>query len=195
MLLWKQAISYKPGLPSSFIDEETLILSFFFCKFEISCLPKDILIRGINVNCHFDRPYFPVCLHICSRRKNYQIFFLTMINKRGSLGLASEDSLSGPNGNSIPVPMNVIALQGEPLRQLICPLKFEVLANDMTVILRPVNKDLTCFFSPVGYCELFSYVCFQDCIPILKWLCSVVGRNTKDHLVPTKWFGERASSC
>ena len=54
------------------------------------------------------------------------------------------------NGNTILILMNVFALQGEPWWQLIPPLEFEVLANDMTVILRSVNKDLTCFFSPVG---------------------------------------------
>jgi hypothetical protein len=87
MLLWKQAISYKLDLPLSFIDEEALIWSSFFCKFEISCPPKDIKIRGINVHCHFDRPYSPVSLYICSRRKNYQILLLIMMNKRGSLGI------------------------------------------------------------------------------------------------------------
>lgn len=65
----QQAISYTPVSPLSFIDEEILILSSFFCKFEISCPPKDIKIKRINVHCHFDRPYSPVSLHICLRKK------------------------------------------------------------------------------------------------------------------------------
>lgn len=84
MLLWKQAITYKPGLPLSFIDEETLILSSFFCTVEISCPPKDIKMRWINVCCHFDRPNSLVSLHICSRRENYQILLPITMNKRES---------------------------------------------------------------------------------------------------------------
>lgn len=128
LLLWKQAISYKPGLPLSFIDEEPLIRSPFFCKFEISCPPKDIKIRWINAHCHFDRPYSPVSLHICSRRENYQILSLIMMKERG-VGWVSEDRQpvrAGWEGNR-PGLMNAIALQGEPWWQLIPPLQFEVL--------------------------------------------------------------------
>lgn len=46
--------------------------------------------------------------------KNYQILLLIMINKRGSLELAPEDSLSRPSGSTVLILMNVIALQGEP---------------------------------------------------------------------------------
>lgn len=81
--------------------------------------------------------------------------------------------------------MNAVALQGEPWWQLIPPLQFEVLANDQTIILRPVNKETTCFLSPVGYYELFSYVCFQDLTPVLKWLSSVgVGTPRTIPLLP-----------
>lgn len=194
MLLWKQAISYKLGLPLSFIDEETLILSSFFCKFKISCPPKDIKIRGINVHCHFDRPYSPVSLHICSRGENYQILLLIMMNKRVSLGMVSEDSLSRLNRNTISRSNECHCPTGGAMMTADSSLKFEVLANDLTLILRPISKDPTCFLRPARYCELFSlymfsrhYSCFDS--TLFCW-----GRNTKDNLVAPRCYGERTGS-
>lgn len=156
----------------SLIDEETLILSSFFCKFEISCPPKDIKIGGINVHCHFDRPYSPVSLHICSRRENYQILLLIMMNKEASLELVSEDSLSRLSGNTITCSNECHCPTGGAMMTADPSLQFEVLANDLTVILRPLNKDPTCFLRPARYCELFSLCVFRTWL--LFWNPSVL---------------------
>lgn len=106
MLLWKQAISYQPGLPLSLIGEETLIVSCFFCKFEISCPPKDSKIRGINAHCHFDRLYPPVPSASAQGEKTVAVCRKVM-NGRGSLGKAWGTW-------NHPVLMSVLVLQGAP---------------------------------------------------------------------------------
>lgn len=60
-------------------------------------------------------------------------------------------------------------------------LQFEVLADDLTAILSPLNKDPKYFLRPARYRELFSlyvvldhYSCFE--ITLFCW-----GRNTKDN--------------
>lgn len=164
-------MTYKPGSPLSFMDEETLILSSFLCRVEISCPPKDIKMRSINVHCHFDRPYSPVSLDICSRRENYQILSPITGNKRGSLAWVLEDGqpVKAWWKRNCPIVMDAICQQGEPDDSWPLPAS-EVLAEGLTVTLRPANEDPAWLLRPVRYCELFSYVCFRDLTPILKRL-------------------------
>lgn len=97
----------------SFIDEETLIQSSFFYKFEISC-PQRHLDKMINVHCRFDEPYSPVGCTSAQEKEYYRNISADNDKQERESGAGVCGQPVKASGSTILLLMDAFAYRGEP---------------------------------------------------------------------------------